>query len=220
LTHPGQSRRSLTAGFAWLAALTLALVPALMVSGCGGAEPVRPDRFFRLQPVPLVGPAGPPSAAILLVHDLAARGFLGGRPIVFRTREEPLVVQRYDTLLWEVPPPRAVADALVESIRAAGVFSHVVIPAERARADFLLGGEVQRFEHLPTDDPPRVAVTLNLALVRANDRSSMSSRQYSGEEMVDAQTPEAMADAFNRLTARLLAEAARDLQKIQSRLTP
>jgi cholesterol transport system auxiliary component len=84
----------------------------------------------------------------------------------------------------------------------------------------LLGGEVQRFEHLPTDDPPRVAVTLNLALVRANDRSSMSSRQYSGEEMVDAQTPDAMADAFNRLTARLLAEAVRDLQEIQSRLTP
>jgi cholesterol transport system auxiliary component len=48
----------------------------------------------------------------------------------------------------------------------------------------------------------------------------MVSREYAGEESVDAQTPEAMADAFNRLTARLIAEAVRDLQSLGPRLAP
>ncbi len=213
------TRSAARGGLGWLA-VGCALLLAVPLAGCGGGEPLRPDRFYRLDPVPLAEPAGPPSEAILLVHDLAARGFLGGRRIVFRTREEPLVVQRYENLLWEDPPPRAVAHALVRAIRAAGVFRQVVIPADRARADFLLGGEVQRFEHLPTDDPPRVAIGVNLALVRANDRSSMVSREYAGEEPLDAQTPEAMADAFNRLAARLIAEGVRDLQALGPRLAP
>jgi cholesterol transport system auxiliary component len=85
---------------------------------------------------------------------------------------EPLVAQRYDDLLWEDPPTRAIAHALVSAIRSAGVVAVVAVPADRARFDLLLGGEVERFEHLPTDKPPRVAATINLALVRAEDRST------------------------------------------------
>lgn len=100
--------------------------------------------------------AGAQVPAILLVNDLGARGFLGGRAIIFRTREAPLLVQRYEDLLWEEPPPQSLARALVTAIQAAQVFEFAVVPAERARPDYLLGGEVERFEHLATDQPPRV----------------------------------------------------------------
>jgi cholesterol transport system auxiliary component len=187
-------------------------------AGCAGSRPTAPDRYYRLAPAPQQGPAGAPAPAILLVNDLVARGFLGGRAISFRTREEPLLAQRYDNLLWEEPPPQALARALVTAIRTARVFEFVVVPAERARADYLLGGEVQRFEHLPTDETPRVAATLHLALVRADDRGSMANREYSGEEPVDGTTPDAMAAAFERLSARLIAAAVRDLQEAAPRL--
>ena len=203
-----------------LAAAGALLVAAMLLTACGGGEPVRADRFYRLDPVPLMAPAGPASESILLVHDLAARGFLGGRQIVYRTREEPLVAGRYPTLLWEDPPTRAIPAALVAAIRAAQVFEYVVIPAERAQADYILGGEVERFEHLPTHEPPRVVASMTLALVRADDRHSVLSRQYSGEEPVAGEGPDAMADAFNRLIARLAAEAVADLQSIRGRLAP
>jgi len=195
-----------------------ALAAALLLCGCGASEPVKPDRFYSLHPVPLRGAGAVPAPSILLVNSLAAQGFLGGRQIVYRTRESPLVAQRYEELLWEDPPSRAIAAALVKAVRAAEVFQFVVIPADRARADFLLGGEVERFEHLPTDQPPRVSASFTLALVRANDRSSMANRQYSGEEPVDGVSPDAMAEAFNRLTARLVAEAVRDLEALKPRL--
>ena len=49
------------------------------LTGCGSSLPAKPDRFYRLAPVPLEGPGGAPVPAILLVNNLAARGFLGGR---------------------------------------------------------------------------------------------------------------------------------------------
>lgn len=201
-----------------LALWVCTLAAALGLVGCGSAPPVQPDRFFSLEPVAMEGPAGPPAPAILMVNDLAARGLLGGRQIVYRTREQPLIVDRYDSLLWAEPPTRALAQNLVNGIRAAQVFDFVAIPADRARADYFLGGEVERFEHRPTDHPPRVVGTINLALVRADDRRSIASRQYSGEDAVVGDSPEAMADAFNRLAARLVAAAVRDLQAVKARL--
>ena len=66
--------------------------------------------------------------------------------------------------------------------------------------------------------PPRVVGAVNLTLVRANDRRSIVGRQYRGEERVDGDSPEAMAEAFNRLVARLVAEAVRDLQAVKEQL--
>ncbi|MGE5155032.1 MAG: ABC-type transport auxiliary lipoprotein family protein [Bdellovibrio bacteriovorus] len=196
------------------------LVLALGLSGCGSSQPLRPDLFYSLEPAMVAGTGGAPAPVVLLVNNLGARGFLGGRAIVFRTSDQPLVAQRYEELLWEDPPSRAVAQALVGAIRSAGIVEVVVVPADRAHFDLLLGGEVERFEHRPTDSPPRVAATINLALVRATDRATLASRQYSGEEPVTGDTPDAMAEAFNRLTARLMTEVVRDLQALKPRLAP
>jgi len=197
--------------------LTPILTLLLVVSGCGSREPFRSDRFYSLAPLPLEAPAGPAVQATLLVNELSARGFLGGRQIVFRTAEEPLLAQRYQDLLWEEPVPRAMARALVDAIRAAAAFERALTPANRARADYLLGGEMERFEHLPTAQPPRVVGTLNLALLRAADRRSIWNRQYSGEVLVEGATPAAMAEAFNRLAARLAADVVRDLRTLRQR---
>jgi cholesterol transport system auxiliary component len=195
--------------------LALALIALAMLVGCGPSPALRPDRFYRLEPVAQVNPAGPPAPTALLVNDLAGRNFLAGNRIVFRTREEPLVTQRYEDLLWEEPPTQSLAKALVAALRSAQVFQFVVVAAERAGSDYLLSGELQRSEHHPTDQPPRVAVTLHLTLVQADNRHTLASRDYSGEEPVAGATPDAMVEAFTRLTARLIGEAVQDLQAHQ-----
>ncbi len=195
----------------WLAALCALF---LLLAGCGSAPPLPRDRYYALEPDIGDQPRATPVAAVLQVNDLAARGFLGGRQILYRTLEQPLVVERYDLYLWDEPVPRALAAALTRAIRDTGRFRHVLIPADRAQADLLLGGEVARFEHRPTDCPPRVVAKLNLSLVKAGDRRSLWTRQYSAEEPVGADTPQAMAQAFNRLTARMAGEIVRDLARL------
>lgn len=105
------------------AASVLLLISSVLLSACGAPEPAQRDRFYSLTPRLQSPPAASaPLRATLLVNDLAARGFLGGRQIVFRTSEQPLEVQRYNLLLWEEPPGRAIAGQLAANLRTAGLF--------------------------------------------------------------------------------------------------
>jgi cholesterol transport system auxiliary component len=198
----------------YLSSLAASLL-LLGLAGCGSPAPITPDRFFSLAPPVLEAPSGTPHPASLQVNDLAARGFLGGRQIIFRTEAAPLQTQRYDQLLWEEPVPRALARHLADAITAARLFEFVLIPADRSHADYILGGEVELFEHHPTSATPRVVGALTLTLVRADDRRSLLQRRYAGEVEVQGATPEAMAEAANRLATLLAAEVVRDLRTWQ-----
>lgn len=189
-----------------------------LLTACASAPPVEQDRFFRLEPPPPAPATGRPVPATLVIRELAARGFEGGRAIVYRTAESPLETNRYRTLLWEEPPGVALAGLLADGLRAANLFELVILPDQHARAQYLLEGELARFEHQPTDQPPRVAADFSLTLVRYSDRSPLATRRYAGSEPITDATPRAMAEAFNRLAGRLVSEAVRDLAGLRERL--
>lgn len=191
-----------------------ALSLIVLLTGCGTSAPLQPDRYYTLAPILDVTPARAPMSGVLQVNTLAAHGFLAGRQIVYRQHEQPLRVERYDLLLWEETVPRALAQILANAIRDARIFDFVIAPADGARADSILSGEVETFEHRPTDQPPSVVASLNLSLVKASDRRVLWMRRYAGEEALNGQpqTGDAIAEAFNRLTARLVGEVVRDLR--------
>lgn len=191
---------------AWAAGAALAL------AACAAPGPVAVERFYSLAPVPAITPAAAPLPATLRVEPLAARGFVGGREIVFRTREEPLQVGRHRHHLWEQPPAAALGEALAQALREARLFQLVVTRDGGARADYRLGGRVIRFEHRPTDQPQGVAVAFELLLVADRDRRGLHAARYQGEEAMTADDPTEMVAAFERLSARLIGEAVRDLQ--------
>jgi cholesterol transport system auxiliary component len=183
-----------------------------ILGGCGSSGPPTPERFFSLEPEVAVEPSAQTLPGTLLVTPLAARGFVGGSQIVFQTAAAPLQVQRYDDLLWEETPGRAISAALIAALRAARVFEFTVSIADRARPDFMLNGQINQLEHLPTASPPQVRAAFNLALIANSNRETRFSKTYSGTEPTAASTPEEMIRAFNRLTGRLLTQALADLQ--------
>lgn len=193
---------------------------ALLLAACAASGPVERDRYYRLSPAEAlaIAPAGRPVAATLRVDPLAARGFLGGREIVYRTGEAPHEVQRHQYHLWETPPAVALADALVEALRAARLFEFVADRSGGGRADYLLDGTLRAFEHHPDDRSARVVVAFDLILSDARTRRTRLMRSYRGEEPLAADDPSDMVAAFERLTARLIGEAVRDLQAERPRL--
>ncbi len=211
-------------------ALTRHLVPGLLVlaacallAGCGGGGERLRDLYFALRADAALAPSVEPIPGTLRVTPIAARGFLAGSRIVYRTAAEPLQVQRYAQLLWEEVPARALADDLTSALRAAEVFEHVITAGDPARADYLLTGELQHFEHRPTDDPPHVLGELSLTLVRGKGRQVLVARSYRVAEPVasgpdGSTTPEAIVAAFNRLAGRLVSEVATDMQAAGARL--
>ncbi|MBK5941005.1 hypothetical protein CCR96_17455 [Halochromatium roseum] len=192
----------------------LLLTVLALLAGCGSSGPAQRDQFYTLQPELVISPSHQRVPGSLLVTPLASRGFLGGTQILFRTADAPLQVQRYDALLWDEAPGRALSEALIAALRASGSFQFVVSVADRARADFILNGELTRLEHLPTATPPQVSAAFNLTLIAQQDRSIQFAHSYSGQAPTAANTPEAMARAFNRLTGRLLTQAMQDLQRL------
>ena len=142
------------------AALTLLLLSSVLLSACGTPEPAQRDRFYSLAP----SSRSPPTRHLrhsgqpCLVNDLGRAGVssAAGRSSSARS-DHPLEVQRYNLLLWEEPPGsvRRRPD-LAPALRAAQLFEFVITPAQRSRADYILGGEIDRFEHLPTAAPPKV----------------------------------------------------------------
>jgi cholesterol transport system auxiliary component len=193
--------------------LLLTIMLAVLLTACASPAPVPRDRFFALEARPAAksntGSVRP--AVTLRVEELSARGFLGGRQIVFRTEQAPLEVQRYPQLLWEEPPGRALAAEMIAALREGRAFGVVLGTEQRARADYALGGELMRFEHRPTAIPPHVEAEFSLTLTRNSDRRALLNRRYQGDERTDAPTPEAMVRAFNRLASRLIGEAVADI---------
>jgi cholesterol transport system auxiliary component len=199
--------------------IALGFLASVLLTACGTTGPAQRDRFYTLEPQVQVEPATTsPLGATLLVYGLSARGFLGGRQIVFRTQDRPLEVQRYNLLLWEEPPGGSVARDLVAALRTAQLFELVITPAQHSPGDYILRGEIDRFEHLPTAEPPQVAADFSLTLMRGSDRRPLLARRYQGQEVVSGASPEAMARAFNRLAGRLVGDAVRDLQSLRQRL--
>ena len=49
--------------------ILLTSAAALLLAGCGASEPLKPDRFYSLEPVPLEDTAEAPAPAILLVNE-------------------------------------------------------------------------------------------------------------------------------------------------------
>ncbi len=195
------------------------LLLSLLLGACASAPPAQRDHFYRLDPpTDVTTGTGPPLSATLRVSDLAARGFLGGRQIVFRTQAQPLETRRYVQYLWEEPPGQALASALVKALRAANLFRFVTGPGQDARAQYLLSGKIIRFEHLPTAQPPRAALAFTLLLAQADSRAPILEREYEGREPVSGDTPDAMAQAFNRLAGRLIGKAVDDLRALRPRL--
>jgi len=202
------------AGWLRCPALAAALLSVVLLDGCGSAGPPVRDRFYTLDPAVDLAPSPRTMPGTLLITPFASRGFLGGTQIVFRTADAPLQVQRYDSLLWEQPPGRALAEALIPAVRGAGLFEYVVSIADRADPDLVVNGELTRFEHRPTAQPPSVSAAFNLTVITNSDRQTRFLKTYEGVEPTRESTPEAMVHAFNRLTERLLTEAARDMQRV------
>ena len=192
----------------------------LTLASCASKGPAPVDHYYALAPTIQVVP-GPkaPVAATLLVTQPTAGGLTIGRELVFRSRDRPGEVQHYTFHLWSEPPAAAIAAALTAALREARLFTFVIAPGQRARADYLLTGELRRLEHLPDAQPPQVAAEIHLTLIDGFDRKPLFAQTYQGMEPTGpTDDPATAAASFDRLLGRLLTDAVRDLQAQRPRL--
>ncbi len=193
-------------------ALALAIV-ALSLAGCqSSATPVPVDRFYRISiaaPVPIAAPQLP---GTVLVARLDADGLMRERPVVYSADADGNALTQHEYDFWIEPPTRLLQAELVRYLRAAGVAQSIVTPELRVTSEFEVIGSIRRFERLIGRSAPRVAVSLELALVDRSGDQPRVVQTYAAEIACADDTVDGSVTAFNQAISAIFAEFLRDIR--------
>ncbi len=139
------------------------------MAGLGGCSvlPSRPYLEKREWPLDVRRPASlppNPQGKVLLVRTLRAAPGLEARGLQVLQADGSVRTDFYEE--WSVPPADAVEDVLRRWLAASGLFSAVLAPGSRLRADVALEGELLALLARPADRVSRVSLGLVLLDLR------------------------------------------------------
>ena len=143
--------------------LTIGLMTAVVsLPGCAGK--IRYPSYYVLS-VPTVLPATRPAPVLgsVAVREFDAPRFLREGPIAYRPSAEQL--DFYDYHRWAEDPRRVVTAAMVQQLRARGIFQSVDVFDGRASAECLLTGTVEHLEEIDRGTNVSIEVTLSARLI-------------------------------------------------------
>jgi ABC-type uncharacterized transport system auxiliary subunit len=188
-------------------ATLLPLLAALALSACV-APPAPKDTFYRLEAaLPPQHYARPPLPGVLEVERVETEGVLSERAIAYLSA--PGALQRYAYEYWADPPGMMLQDAVARALRQADVAATVVTPDLRVVPGWTLRAKLLRFEQVPQSD--RVAVTLRVAVLGADDSRLVLQHDYAAEAPTAGESPAAAAAAMGTAVADVLARLVADL---------
>lgn len=140
--------------------ITTALGAALsltLLAGCLSSGPIEPTRYFTIAPeFPIE--AGAPGG-----KSLGIRPLVGARPykLEIAYTKEPNRLAYYPRAAWAELPATMVNRALTDALLRTKAFSDVGDAANMNRPDYILTGELRRFEADFTGEQPVAVVALS-----------------------------------------------------------
>jgi len=188
------------------------LAAFLGLGGCGLSE--RPYIERRDWPLTATRPTALPprrSGNVLLVRSVQAGAGLERRGLQSLQADGSLSVGFYDQ--WAVPPADAVGAAMRQWLAASGLFTAVLAPGSRERADLVLESELTALIAEPTAGRARMSVTI----VVLDAKASMTRVLLQATET--AEMPLVSADAPAEVDAQRAAMAA-VLGRIEQAIAP
>lgn len=151
----------------------------LALAGCLSTPSVVPTRYYTLHI------EAPLEAGLSTGKSLGIRPLTSARPykleIAYKAESHRLAY--FSRAEWADTPATAVNRALTDAIRSLEVFSDVGDAADMVRPDYILTGELRRFEADYTTESPHAVVELSLAI-----RDSMGQGAF-WEGLLSAHTP-------------------------------
>jgi ABC-type uncharacterized transport system auxiliary subunit len=181
---------------------------ALAALGCAGS-PLPPDSFHRLV-VPAPAASGARLPGVVEVDRLQASDALRGRPLA-RADAEGRRLRLADYDHWVDAPTSLLQRALVEHLRAGGVADEVVTPEQRADADWLVSGRIDRFEWV---EGGAGAVRVELSLRAHGDRAPRVHGTYEATRRAASDDARAAAAALGEATGAVFDAFLRDVAAV------
>jgi cholesterol transport system auxiliary component len=189
------------------------LVPALVAMawvGCASGPAPR-DHFYRLEVATPQAFESPSLAGTLEVDRLRVEAVNQERQILYRDASRGGEIAQHAYHHWVDTPSVMLQDQLVQYLRAANVAENVVTPAIHVESDYLVTGRIIRFERLLGGGEPRVAVEIELALLRTKDRDLLLLENYREERTAAGAGVAAAVTALGQATSAIFERFVADI---------
>jgi len=175
------------------------------LTGCvGSAETVPPDHYYRITvDKPDQRAASVAFPGVLSVATFDGDGLVRGRPVLFTIDGSEGTLRQHNYHYWVDSPSRLLQGQIAAFLKSSALADSVVTPELRVRADYELVGRIIRLERVLGAGPPRVAVKLELSVVRLSDHKLVSTNVFAAEVNCVDDSVGAAIKAMNQAVGRI-----------------
>jgi ABC-type uncharacterized transport system auxiliary subunit len=171
---------------------------ALILTGCAGK--VRYPDYYMLAFAPSNDPAVSDSQKLpaIAVQRFETPGYLRQGRIVYR--ESPEHIGFYDYHRWASDPWQTVTAAMIDSLRASGIFTVVQPYDGQEHAPFLLRGRLERLDEVDYKDGVQVEVRLSAELLNTKTGTAVWAGNATKTASVDQRQMSSVVRAMGQVT--------------------
>jgi ABC-type uncharacterized transport system auxiliary subunit len=181
--------------------IVFCLVALVILTGCAGR--VRYPNYYTLNlPTPPDPPAGENAHATLAIREFRAPTYLRQGAIVYKTSPEQIGFYAYDR--WATDPRDFVTNAIVDRLRASGVFARVQAYDGSRDVNYVLSGRLEQLEELDYQGSVKVQVAISAEMTSIATGATVWSNAVSEIGDVSNRDVPAVVSEMNRTMERAI----------------
>jgi ABC-type uncharacterized transport system auxiliary subunit len=181
--------------------IVFCLAALVTLTGCAGK--VRYPNYYTLNlPAPPDPPAGENAHAILAIREFRAPTYLRQGAIVYKTSPEQIGFYAYDR--WATDPRDFVTNAVIERLRASGVFARVQAYDGSRDVNYVLSGRLEQLEELDYQGSVKVQVAISAEMTSIATGATVWSNAVSEIGDVNQRDVPAVVSEINRTMERAI----------------
>jgi len=183
--------------------IVFCLAALVILTGCAGK--VRYPNYYTLN---LPSPPDPPTAvnahAILAIREFRSPSYLRQGAIVYKTSPEQIGFYAYDR--WATDPRDFVTNAVIERLRASGVFARVQSYDGSRDVNYVLSGRLEQLEELDFQGSVKVQVAISAEMTSIATGATVWSNAVSEIGDVNQRDVPAVVSEMNRTMERAISK--------------
>jgi ABC-type uncharacterized transport system auxiliary subunit len=181
--------------------IVFCLVALVILTGCAGR--VRYPNYYTLNlPAPPDPPVAEKAHASLAIREFRAPTYLRQGAIVYKASPEQIGLYAYHR--WAMPPRDFVTNAIIERLRASGVFAHVQAYDGSRDVDYVLSGRLEKLEELDYQGSVKVEVAISAEMTSIATGKTVWSNAVSEVGDVGKHDVPAVVSEMNRTMQRAI----------------
>ena len=181
--------------------IVFSLSALVILASCGGR--VRYPNYYTLNlPAPPDPPAAENAHATLAIREFRAPTYLRQGAIVYKASPEQIGLYAYHR--WAMPPRDFVTNAIIERLRASGVFAHVQAYDGSRDVDYVLSGRLEKLEELDYQGSVKVQIAISAEMTSIATGAIVWSNAVSEIGDVNKRDVPAVVSEMNRTMERAI----------------